>query len=1063
MKKMRGLFLILVAFAILCLILAAGAEAKAIVIYGNTATYVYDGQMHEVTGFSASSSGGFSYIGNAAARGTEVGTYAMGLKADDFLVDPGETIDVIDGWMMITRRPITVNITGHSAVVDYDGQEHTVSGYDVEIEDELYTENDFSFHGDASVSGTAVNSYSMWLDESDFENENNNFDVTFVVTDGRLTIQENQIEIIDEGTCGDNLTWTLDDEGVLTISGTGEMTTSPWNTSDVKTVVIDEGVTSIKDYAFYFCSNLTSVTIPDSMISIGTDAFYFCSNLTSVTIPEGVTGIGDYAFYFCGLTSIAIPDSVTRIGANAFQYCTNLTSVTIGDGLTSISGGTFHECSSLANITLPDSLTSIGHNAFEGCRSLTGITIPDGVTSIDEGAFMYCESLASITIPDSLNSIGNWAFYGCNRLKAITVESLESWLTINYADASSHPNYASDCHLYLGNEEMTNITIPNSVTGIPEYAFNNCGSLTGITIPDSVTGIGNYAFNNCSNLTDITIPESVTGIGNYAFHGCGSLTGITIPESVTGIGQYAFENCNSLTCVTIPESVTSIGSYAFAWCRNLAKAAFLHPDDETLTVSFADDIFSNSPTIYCYIFSPVDVWASGKYTVQYLDEVLDDIRTVGLPEDFRMPVGESRTIPADVFPADGSEITWVSSNPDIVSLENGVVTAVGAGTATVTATVGTASDSVDITVFVPATGFEFSEPEYWLEAKDSIRLQPVHIQPEGASASFTWSSSNENYATVDAEGNVTTIRPGDVTITATTENGVSNSCLLHLTYPVTEVNLYGDEVHLNDSIPIYGYAVTRNAEYENKLLSFSSSDESIVTVDEHGMITGISTGTATITARARYSSSVSATAEVVVLDHEGVFEYTDRIEPTCEEEGWGVEKTCTVCFRYYGGEYYPPLGHDWSETEYTWDEHHTHVTATRICSHDPSHIETETVRGFRQMTAIPYETEEGAYRLVSESFTNPDFEQQDLGEFPIPALNDMNILRIPYDVHIIDEEAFAGSNAQALILQSSNISIGSRAFADMDRLLYVYTFLSPSQIPADAFEGSDFVVFDFRD
>jgi len=197
--------------------------------------------------------------------------------------------------------------------------------------------------------------------------------------------------IVASGTCGDNLTWKLDDEGTLTISGKGAMTewvnsdSAPWKTysNTINKVVIQPGVTSIGGHAFSKCKNLTSITIPEGVTSIGSDAFSGCSSLTSITIPEGVTSIGEYAFYACeNLKSITIPKSVTSIGNYAFGGCSSLTSITIPEGVTSIEGGVFYKCSSLTSITIPESVTSIGWYAFQGCSSLTSITIPEGVTSI---------------------------------------------------------------------------------------------------------------------------------------------------------------------------------------------------------------------------------------------------------------------------------------------------------------------------------------------------------------------------------------------------------------------------------------------------------------------------------------------------------------------------------------------------------------------------------------------------------------------------------------------------------------------------------------------------------
>ena len=187
-----------------------------------------------------------------------------------------------------------------------------------------------------------------------------------------------------------------------------------------KTVTIPNSVTSIGNYAFYNCSELTSVTIPNSVTSIGNYAFRNCSGLTSVTIPNSVTSIGNYAFRNCsGLTSVTIGNSVTSIGANAFCNCSGLTSVTIPNSVTSIGGDAFYDCSRLTSVTIPNSVTSIGANAFCNCSGLTSVTIGNSVTSIGQRAFYNCRGLTSVTIGNSVTSIGENAFYNCSELTSI--------------------------------------------------------------------------------------------------------------------------------------------------------------------------------------------------------------------------------------------------------------------------------------------------------------------------------------------------------------------------------------------------------------------------------------------------------------------------------------------------------------------------------------------------------------------------------------------------------------------------------------------------------------------
>ena len=370
------------------------------------------------------------------------------------------------------------------------------------------------------------------------------------------------------GSCGTNVTYTFDSStGTLTIQGSGAMTNyypysvAPWSSyeNDIKTVIIEDGVTSIGYLAFSDCSGLTSVTIPNSVTSIGNQAFQGCSGLTSVNIPNSVTRIGYDAFRDCsGLTSINIPNSVTYIGSNAFEGCSGLTSITIPNSVTSIDYSAFRGCSGLQKVIVPDIAAWCGisfgdyesnplfyahHIYSDENTEITDLVIPNSVTSIGERAFYNCSGLTSVTIPNSVTSIGSEAFEGCSGLASIT--------------------------------------IPNSVTSIGEHAFDRCSGLTSITIPNSVTSIGEYAFERCSGLTSITVAQGNTkydsrdncnaiieSASNKLIAGCKTTI---IPNSVTSIGDYAFYNCSGLTSVTIPNSVTSIGYSAFRGCSGLTS------------------------------------------------------------------------------------------------------------------------------------------------------------------------------------------------------------------------------------------------------------------------------------------------------------------------------------------------------------------------------------------------------------------------------------------------------------------------------------------------------------
>ena len=260
--------------------------------------------------------------------------------------------------------------------------------------------------------------------------------------------------IVDSGKCGANVTYTLDSDGLLTISGSGKMYDDTWQNASqwnsTFSVEISDGVTSIGNEAFYGYSRLTSITIPNSVTSIGNEAFMYCRSLTKIMIPNSVTSIGEAAFWGCSsLTSITIPDSVTDIGYQVFTCCRSLTSVTIPNSVTSIGEDAFYECSSLTSITIPNSVTSIGEDAFYECSSLTSITIPNSVTSIGHGAFKKCSSLTSVTIQDRVKSISNYAFSSCKSLKdvfilnpnCLTEESGESIFADSPITIHSHSGY----------------------------------------------------------------------------------------------------------------------------------------------------------------------------------------------------------------------------------------------------------------------------------------------------------------------------------------------------------------------------------------------------------------------------------------------------------------------------------------------------------------------------------------------------------------------------------------------------------------------------------------------
>ena len=353
------------------------------------------------------------------------------------------------------------------------------------------------------------------------------------------------IEVLEPEDYPQDFSWTLDEDGTLTVSGKGNMQfgengKAPWGT-DIKKVIVKDGITAIRSNAFTNCRNLTEVTIPNSVKAIGSGAFSGCSALTSVNLPNGLNAIKSSTFLNClRLSDVAIPGSVKTI-----EYCA------------------FDGCKGSKTLTFSDGVTEIGDYAFRGSESLTRVIIPSTVTSIGTEAFFN-----SLCPPTVYGEKGSYVqtYADENDLYFEPIENypaLFSWsvddngvLTIS----GNTQNYFSGPQARTApwGKDVTAVVIKDGVKSIGNYAFYNCQKLKSITIPDSVTCIGDWAFEGCISLTTITLPDSITEIGYGAFYNSG-LKHLTIPDGVTEIFNFTFDRCPDLETVILPETVTRIG------------------------------------------------------------------------------------------------------------------------------------------------------------------------------------------------------------------------------------------------------------------------------------------------------------------------------------------------------------------------------------------------------------------------------------------------------------------------------------------------------------------------
>lgn len=430
------------------------------------------------------------------------------------------------------------------------------------------------------------------------------------------------------GKCGDNLTWTLDSSGKLTISGTGDMENyasetsrgtdpAPWAyaSSMIRSVEIGSGVTRIGSYAFEN-TNITSLTIPGSVTaigdygvngnrylaeltlneglrSIGKGAFSWSKRLTTVTIPNGVTTIGEEAFAHCwawlpkadsftGLTTVTIPGSVTSIGKNAFTDNQQLTTVNFdgtqeqwnaagGKNAGVPSSATFHCVKVAASGSCgTDVKWSLASN---GVLTITG-TGKGIMKDYAEGSRKPWESkgdVKQIIICEGVTHIGDHAFANSPATRVSLPESLTSIGTRAFAGAAitamTIPGSVTTIgvEVFWGCSDLTSLTIRDGVTSI-ESAFGKCTGLTELVLPDSVTTIGAQAFDGCTGLEEITFSRNLTSIGYMAFSGCSGLTELVFPDSLKKIGQESFKYCSGLNSISLGTGLTTIGRMAFDGC-----------------------------------------------------------------------------------------------------------------------------------------------------------------------------------------------------------------------------------------------------------------------------------------------------------------------------------------------------------------------------------------------------------------------------------------------------------------------------------------------------------------
>ena len=661
--------------------------------------------------------------------------------------------------------------------------------------------------------------------------------------------------------------------------------------TSLEKVVIPNSVTTIKGAAFLACSKLSDVTLSKNLLSLGGYAFGDCDSLESIEIPKSIETTTEeyYIQYIYGyqwgvfiacdnLKEIIFEKGTTQIAKGMFANNESIEQISIPDTVTLIGDQAFLNCTSLSDVQLSQNLITVGQEAFMGCTSITKIKIPDSVTTIKGAAFLACSDLSDVTLSRNLIRLGGYAFGDCDSLESIEIPKSVKDTTSEYygqyiydyqwgvfiaCDNLKNITFEKETTqivygMFANNESIEKIEIPETVTTIGSDAFYKCTSLTEINIPDTVLTVGSYAFGGCKNLEkvhlpknikniekgtfkdcsvlkDITIPDTVMKIGDVAFSGCTALPQITLPASVQTIGDKAFSHCEALADVKLSEGLTSIGSYAFE--HNIALPKVTLPN--TLE-SLGERAFQ-----YCDVLADVDLGAGLKVIPEYCFYKDPALQKVILPYQFT-------TVNASAF-ANCTKLTDITFNRNVSSVDASALSY--KDKTTIHGVKGTYAESFASdngfkfeALNAPATGITLSKEKIEIAKDKSIRLT-ASLTPVDTSDELTWTSSNEEVATVE-DGVVKAVGLGEAEIVAMA-GSVTKSCPVKVYQGVNNITLdvTSHTMTIGDFLQLTATIYPKDAEYKDVI--WSSNNEDVAVVDQKGLVQAKAYGKVKITATSK--------------------------------------------------------------------------------------------------------------------------------------------------------------------------------------------------------------------
>ncbi|MBD5250358.1 MAG: leucine-rich repeat protein [Barnesiella sp.] len=631
------------------------------------------------------------------------------------------------------------------------------------------------------------------------------------------------------------------------------------NCSKATGLSLPASLENIGIYAFYGCAGITSdLVIPSKVTSLGTDAFYGCSSIPSVTIPESITELPASVFYNCSsLTTANLPGNLTSIGSSAFYGCSKLAEVNLPETLTAINGSAFYNCKELNNITLPDNLATLGTNAFYGCTSLEAINIPEQITTIPNSAFQNCSALSSVSLSEGLVTVGQSAFNGCSALKSFDFPTSVTTIQANaFTGAGLEALFLAENIKTVGNKAFSNCLGLKSVfvgcsailpTGT-NNPFDGCTNIIKAAYPSTMTnpfttalavaynpesanykdgvvygeGLETILFVRTDLEGDYHAPASVNEIGAYAFYGCDRLTDVVLAPTVSYIGTNAFQN-SSLSTLAIGEDCTYIGANAFDGTELT---------DIYITAQTPPAIKSNSFANYNATVHVQGKEASRLYKkskvgwANFKNYVLMDAPTDMTHSEERYVIGE----PGDTFQLsaqlegddlDFPTIYWYSTDPEVATVDQtGLVTIMG----------------------------EVEQPEEGEEVNPALLASDVDSTGEGGETGGGEEGVEEGGEELE---DPVPAKPTCNIVARSLYSGFSYTVQVNDSeFEVETITLNYHEMTIEAGGTLQLEVTFEPTDATDKTITWTTSDESVATVDAGGLVTTLKPGNAIITATA---------------------------------------------------------------------------------------------------------------------------------------------------------------------------------------------------------------------